>query len=256
MTPDKFAAQIMQYNPQSSTEENCAIIKADAFRWLPTVPDGSVDLILTDPPYAISRKTGFSALGAKSVERFAVSMEFGTWDTKEINLKAFCKQAIRILRTGGTVIVFYDIWKITNLAEAMTEAGFKQLRLIHWEKTNPVPLNSKRNYLTNSREIAVLAVKGGKPTFNGEYDKGIYHYPIPNNGKRFHPTQKPMSLFLDLIQKHSVKGDLVLDPFLGSGTTAVAAIKTGRRFAGCERDSGYVKIAKKRAQDAEKAVKS
>lgn len=101
-------------------------------------------------------------------------------------------------------------------------------------KTNPVPLNSKTNYLTNSREIALVGVKGGSPTFNSEYDNGIYKYPICHDKGRFHPTQKPLALISDLIEKHSVKDDLVLDCFSGSGTTAVAAAKTGRRFVGCE----------------------
>ena len=130
----------------------------------------------------------------------------------------------------------------------MTAAGFVQIRLIIWQKTNPVPLNSKRNYLTNSREVAVLGVKGGKPTFNSEYDNGVYEYAIPNNGTRYHPTQKPLGLFRELILKHSNPGDLILDPFLGSGTTAVAADMEGRQFAGCDKDGEYVAIAQRRIQ--------
>ena len=131
----------------------------------------------------------------------------------------------------------------------MTGAGFKQIRLIEWIKTNPVPLNSKRNYLSNSREVAVLGVKGGKPVFHGEYDNGVYHYPIPHSGPkqtRLHPTQKPLAFMCDLVVKHSNPGDLVIDPFLGAGTTAVAAAMHGRRFAGCDKDAGYVAVAEKR----------
>ena len=210
------------------------------------MPANCVDLILTDPPYTISKKTGFQQLGKNSVERFAVSMDFGDWDHSRIDLNALAKQAYRTLRKGGTIIVFYDLWKITLLAEALSTAGFKQLRLIEWKKTNPVPLNSKRNYLTNSREIAISAVKVGKPTFNGEYDNGEYAYPIPNNGKRFHPTQKPLELFIKLIEKHSHREDFVIDPFLGSGTTALACFHTGRKFAGCDIDNDYLVTAKKR----------
>lgn len=230
-------------SPHQTPKKSHQIAAADAFRWLPKVADGTVDLVLTDPPYAISRKTGFASVGKHSVERFAVSMEFGEWDTAEIDLAAFSQHALRVLKKGGTAIVFYDIWKLTPLAEAMTAAGFKQLRLIHWEKSNPVPLNSKSNYLTNSREIAVLGVKVGKPTFHGEYDNGVYKYPIPNGGKRYHPTQKPLPLIAELIKKHSNPGELVLDPFLGSGTTALAAKQTGRHFIGCEKSPAYAKIA-------------
>ena len=231
---------------------DCLIKKSDFVRFLKALSPGSVDLMLTDPPYAISRKTGFSSIGPKSVERFAVSMDFGEWDHAEINLNHLAKHAYRALRKGGTAIIFYDVWKLTTLATALTDAGFVQLRLIEWVKTNPVPLNSKRNYLTNSREIAVLAVKTSKPTFNSEYDNGRYHYPIPNNGARHHPTQKPLSLFNDLVKKHSTKGDRVVDPFVGSGTTAIASITNGRKFSGCDVDGEYIKVARQRVKDAAK----
>lgn len=228
----------------------CCIERADFREFLATLDDGEVDLLLTDPPYTISRKTGFQQLGPKSVERFAVSMDFGEWDHGAIDLDALCVQGYRALRNGGTMIVFYDLWKITTLADAMASAGFKQLRFIEWLKTNPVPLNSKRNYLTNSREIAVLGVKKGNPTFHGEYDNGIYKHAIPNNGNRYHPTQKPLALMRELIDKHSDPGDLVVDPFLGSGTTALAAYQIGRSFAGCDIDDGYVEVAKERLANA------
>lgn len=225
-------------------------IRSDFKHFLNGLPLNSVDLILTDPPYAISKKTGFSSVGPKGIERFAVSMDFGKWDQSEIDLQSFSDNSYRVLKKSGTIIIFYDLWKITTLADVLKKTGFKQLRLIEWLKTNPVPLNSKRNYLTNSREIAVLAVKGGKPTFNSKYDNGQYLHPIPNNGTRYHPTQKPLKLFKQLIIKHSNPGDLVVDPFLGSGTTALAAIDTGRKFAGCDIDSGYIKTTQTRIKNA------
>jgi len=226
------------------------IQRSDYRKYMKSVEPNSVDLILTDPPYNISRQTGFSKLGKNSVKRFAVSMDFGEWDHKPINLKTFSKLAYTTLRQGGTAIVWYDVWKVNYLAEAMTNAGFKMIRLIVWNKTNPVPLNSKAFYLSNSREMAVLGVKGGKPTFNGEYDNGEYSYPIPrHNGKKIHPTQKPLNLFHDLIDKHSEQGDIVLDPFLGSGTTAVASINNDRIFLGCDIDQKYVDGAKARVME-------
>lgn len=225
----------------------------DFAAFLRGIPSASVDLVLTDPPYAISRKTGFANLGERGVERFAVSMDFGKWDHEEIDLGALAELSFAALRRGGTAIIFYDLWKITALAEALRHAGFKQLRLVEWLKTNPVPLNSKRNYLTNSREIAVLGVKGGKPTFHGEYDNGQYLHPIPNTrggGGRRHPTQKPLRLMEELIEKHSNAGDMVVDPFVGSGTTALACVRSGRRFAGCDIDGGYARLARERVRDA------
>ena len=82
-------------------------------------------------------------------------------------------------------------------------------------------------------------VKGGKPTFNGKYDNGIYSYPIEHGNYRFHPTQKSQRLIRDLIIKHSKPGDTVLDCFAGSCTTGMAALLNGRNFIGCEIDKSY-----------------
>ena len=137
------------------------------------------------------------------------------------------------------MIVFFDLWKITLLKKIMEKHKFKQIRLVEWIKTNPQPLNSKINYLTNCREIALLGVKGGKPTFNSKYDNGIYRYPLQGGKKRFHPTQKSLLLFEDLIKKHSNENDVVLDTFLGGGTTAIACKNTNRKFKGCELSKEY-----------------
>ena len=212
--------------------------------FLRSLDRNSVDLVLTDPPYAVSRKTGFSSV-KNGVQRFAVSMDFGEWDHQQIDLAAFADETYRVMRRGGTVIVWYDLWKISHVYDALANAGFKMLRLIVWNKTNPVPLNSKCIYLSNSREMAVVGVKGGSPTFHSRYDSGDYSYPIPRHGgKRIHPTQKPLDLFRELVRKHSSPGDLVIDPFLGSGTTAVAAIQEDRQFAGCDIDKSYTQAAK------------
>lgn len=216
---------------------------------LKEVPQKTADLILTDPPYSISKKTGFKQLGKNSIDRFAVSMDFGKWDKGEIDLKVFADLSYKALRAGGTIICFYDLWKITRVQEAFISAGFGMIRLIIWEKTNPVPLNSKSIYLSNSREVAVLGIKGGKPTFNGKYDNGVYKFPI-HREKRIHPTQKPLRLMEALIKKHSKPQDLVIDPFLGSGSTALAALKLKRRFIGGDKDYGYIKKARKRLEDS------
>ena len=226
----------------------CELIQGDCLEKMKDIPDRSVDLVLTDPPYTISRETGYANV-INGVQRFAVSMEFGEWDHTPIDLDTVCRKYYRVLKDGGTCIVFYDLWKLSYLSEAMQRAGFKMIRLIIWEKSNPVPLNSKRNYLTGAREIAVLGVKKGKPTFHSEYDNGVYQYPIPNNGKRYHPTQKPLELMEALIQKHSNEGDLVLDTFMGSGTTGVASKNTKRNFIGIELDKEYFKIAEKRIKE-------
>ena len=163
-------------------------------------------------------------------------------------LDAVVQQFYRVLRPGGTCIIFFDLWKITNLKQMYERHKFKQLRFIEWVKTNPVPINSKRNYLTNSREIAIGAVKKGSCTFNSQYDNAIYKYPIYGGKDRFHPTQKSLPLFEELLRKHSNEGDLVLDCFLGSGTTAVAALNTNRKFVGCELSEEYYNKSLERLQ--------
>ena len=246
---------------------------------LKSLDDKSVDLILTDPPYIISHETGMNKLrdaidsgkdisktereweeyksknkvvapnakenylkyGTIHGTKYSVKTDYGDWDKNFTmdDLGDFIKLYYDKLRDGGTCIIFFDIWKLSYLKELMEKHKFKQLRFIEWIKTNPQPINSRVNYLTNSREIAILGVKKGKPTFNSEYDNGIYKHPIQNGIGRFHPTQKSIRLFEDLIKKHSNEGDVVVDTFLGGGTTAIACKNTGRRFVGSEISREY-----------------
>ena len=171
------------------------------------------------------------------------------------DLQLFINHFYRVLKPGGTCIVFFDLWKITPLKDQLESAKFKQIRFIEWLKTNPQPINSKVNYLTNCREIALLGIKKSKPTFNSSYDKGIYEYPIQGGKDRFHPTQKNTKMFEELIEKHSNEGDIVLDCFMGSGTTAIAAMNTGRHFTGCELDKEYFTKAMERIQNAKSSRK-
>ena len=94
-------------------------------------------------------------------------------------------------------------------------------------------------YLTNSREIALTGTKDSNPTFNSSYDTGIYNFPLQGGINRFHPTQKNLKLFEELIKKHSNENNVVLDTFLGSGTTAIACKNTNRKFKGCEISKEY-----------------
>lgn len=217
------------------------LVNASCFDWLKTVPSNSVDLVLIDPPYEVSRETNFQSgeKTGKDTDRFRISMDFGKWDFEFSGLDNVIMECYRILKQSGTLICFYDLWKVSTLKTYFDNAKFKQLRFVEWVKTNPVPINSKTNYLTNAREIALVGVKGGKPTFNSEYDNGIYKYPVCHDKGRFHPTQKPIELIRDLIRKHSKEDDIVLDCFSGSGTTAVAAMLENRSFLGCELDTTY-----------------
>lgn len=252
----------------------------EGIQFLETLEDGSVDLVLTDPPYITSRDTGMNELwnqvhnsteNLKTLEdwekyrseknlkndkklrenflkfgtiygkKYAVKTQYGDWDdnfTME-DLDQFVELFYKKLKDGGTVIIWFDIWKITPLKEILEKHKFKQIRFIEWIKTNPQPLNSKTNYLTNCREIALMGIKKSKPTFNSQYDNAIYQFPLQGGKERFHPTQKSTKLFEELIKKHSNEGDIVVDPFLGSGTTYRACQNTGRVCKGCEISEEY-----------------
>jgi site-specific DNA-methyltransferase (adenine-specific) len=270
-------------NNDKNNDNNIDIKNIEGLDYLSTISNNSIDLILTDPPYIISRETGMNThynnvkqmeennieftkteeewilykvennvendtnkekymkYGTIYGKKYCVKTDYGAWDsefTMDI-LEQFINEYYKKLRNGGTMIIFFDLWKISYLKELMEKYEFKQIRFIEWIKTNPQPLNSSVNYLTNCREIALLGVKGSKPTFNSKYDKAIYMYPLQGGKNRFHPTQKNLDLFEELIKKHSNKNDVVLDTFLGSGTTAIASKNTKRQFKGCEISKEY-----------------
>lgn len=298
--------KVVKKNKTKKTEEDSvekkepdiSVFNRDGLEFLEETESGVIDLVLTDPPYITSRKTGMDEHSKKVIEldasgkttktekqwkdfkskkewdkwmelnkipedkradklealkadyikygtiygkKYAVVTDYGDWDSSFTmeSLKYFIKEYYRVLKNGGTFIMFFDIWKISELKEIMESVGFKQIRFIEWIKTNPQPLNSKINYLTNCREIALVGIKRSKPTFNSKYDNGIYMYPLQGGKTRFHPTQKSLALFEELIKKHSNPGDLVIDTFLGSGTTARASKNTGRNFVGTELSETY-----------------
>lgn len=208
----------------------------DCFGFLREMPSKSIDLVFLDPPYLISRPTGYMNGKAR---KFHYSIDFGEWDKGFDGMGEVMNECYRVLKNSGTLICFYDLWKISLLKGYMQTAGFVQFRFIEWIKTNPVPVNSKLNYLTNAREVAITAVKGGKPTFHSQYDNGVYFYPICHDKSRFHPTQKPVALVEALIRKHSNENDVVLGCFAGSASTAIAAFNTKRNFVGCELSTEY-----------------
>jgi len=272
----------MEENTTTATT-SIDIQNSDGIEYLKTIDKNSVDLILTDPPYIISKDSGMNSHYNKVKEnaknnvefvktedeweeykeknniendnkkdnymrhgtiygtKYCVKTDYGTWDSEFTldKLDEFIGIYYDKLKKGGTMIMFFDLWKISQLKEIMEKHKFKQIRFVEWIKTNPQPLNSKTNYLTNCREIALLGVKGGKPTFNSKYDNGIYNYPLQGGKNRFHPTQKSLPLFEDIIKKHSNECDVVLDTFLGGGTTAFACKKTNRNFKGCDVSKEY-----------------
>jgi site-specific DNA-methyltransferase (adenine-specific) len=224
----------------------------DCFDIISQIEDNSVDLILIDPPYLISKKsyfTGYSdSASDKMITKYSnISIDFGEWDKQDLDFDKLFKEYHRVLKTSGTLIIFFDIWKSNLLKELADKYKFKQHRVCQWVKNNPTPINSKVNYLSNAVEYFFTFVKGKNPTFNSTYDKGIYNFPLCHGKERTdHPTQKPLGLFKSLIEKHSNPGDLILDTFGGSATTSVACIETGRNFIVIERDEAYYEIGTKR----------
>lgn len=212
----------------------------------------TVDLVLTDPPYFISKKSNFH-IGGEDADKFIkMTHDFGDWDNDEntLPLTELFEQYYRVLRMGGTLVIFYDIWKSNEIREAADSVGFRQARVCQWVKNNPTPINSKFNYLSNGIEYFFTFVKYRKGTFNSQYDHGIYHYPICHGRERtIHPTQKPLKLISELILKHSNEGDLVLDTFGGSGTTAEACILLKRNYILYESNPEYYEISLKRIEN-------
>ena len=268
---------------KEETNKDIDIQNMDGLKYLETVENNSIDLILTDPPYIISKESGmdkhfnnvkfnkenniefvktteeweiykeensilddankekYMKYGSIYGKKYCVKTDYGDWDnefTMEI-LEKFISEYYKKLKKGGTLIIFFDLWKITILKDLLEKYKFKQIRFVEWIKSNPQPRNSKVNYLTNCREIALLAIKDSCPTFNSSYDTGIYTFPLQGGKNRFHPTQKSLILFETLINKHSNENDTVLDTFLGSGTTAIACKNTKRKFKGCEISKEY-----------------
>jgi site-specific DNA-methyltransferase (adenine-specific) len=272
-----------QNNQELDNLNNIDIKNICGMEYLKTIDNNSIDLILTDPPYIISKDSGMNEhynnvksnemndimqvkteeewieyksnnnidddinkekyikYGSIYGKKYCIKTDYGEWDSDFTieKLEEFICEYYKKLKKGGTLIIFFDLWKITDLKNLLEKSNFKQIRFIEWIKTNPQPRNSKVNYLTNCREIALLGIKNNNPTFNSSYDNGLYTFPLQGGKNRFHPTQKNLNLFETLIEKHSNVNDTVLDTFLGSGTTAIACKNTKRKFKGCEISKEY-----------------
>ena len=222
-------------------------------------PLGCFDMIFADPPYFLSNG-GITCHSGRMVK-----VDKGDWDKSKgpeenhnFNL-AWLERCQKVLKPNGTIWVTGTHHVIFSVGFAMQQLGFKILNDIAWEKPNPPP-NLSCRYFTHSTETVIWAAKNDKSKhkFNyqimreqagGKQMKTVWRIYPPLNGEKTlgkHPTQKPVSLVERCIVASTEEGDLVLDPFMGAGTTGVACIQTKRRFVGIEIDKEHANLASQR----------
>jgi len=203
---------------------------ADCLEFMKDIPDNSIDLVLTDPPYNISQKSG----GLRE-------LDFGEWDKDKDNKIVFqaLKEIDRV--NNGTIIVFCGNQQFSYIYNFLKSKNYITKCLI-WLKPNPSVINCQHSFVTG-QELMVYAKKRNA-LFNPNFKLSYFKYPFPN--QREHPTEKPIELIKELIKDCSKENDLILDPFLGSGTTAVAAKHLKRNFIGIEISPEYCKISRER----------
>lgn len=205
----------------------------DCLEVMGTLVPASVDLVLTDIPYGeVNRKDG----GLRKLDK-------GAADILTFELAPFLSELDRVC--SGSAYVFCGIEQVSDIRAQFVRMGWTT-RLGIWEKTNPSPMNGQHLWLSGV-ECCVFARKKGA-TFNAHCKNSVWRF--PNGSSKVHPTQKPLALFQYLLETSSAEGQTVFDPCMGSGTTGVAAARTGRRFIGIERDPGYFAIATKRIAEA------
>jgi site-specific DNA-methyltransferase (adenine-specific) len=228
----------------------------DGLAQLKEVPDESVRLVLTDPPYLIAHigPTG------KAYEHFDTEESFTMSQLEE-----FVREWHRVLVPGGTLICWFDSFKLGELRAMCERAKFGgRFRIIRWMKDGGNQVEIKQTYVGWGESALVVSKPPAKEiVFNnkGEGGKAIAHRGLftarlPRGKDRVHPTQKPVDLFEGLVLLHSNPGDTVLDSFCGSGATPIACALTGRSFIGTELNPEYYAAAQSRLLDLESEEKS
>ncbi len=210
------------------------LLLGDWLEHLPRIGSDTVDLVLTDPPYGLTNTATIYRAHTTNIDPHF------EWDQKQDF--AWVQACFRVLKPSGVFISFYGKRDLQSLIEAAEEAGGYLRDVGGWHKTNPVPQVRKVKW-ASALEVFVILTKGkGKHTFNYElgYAHNVITAPICAGKERTaHPAQKPLSVITPFIRYWSNEGDVVLDPFCGSGTTAVAAKALGRGFVAIERDPSY-----------------
>lgn len=239
------------------------------------VPDESIDLIFADPPYNLSGN-GLKWQGNKTGgDWFMVNEKWDQMTDDEYYkfTQEWLKESHRVLKPNGSIYISCTYHNIGELMVTLKALGFIPRNIITWHKNNAMPSMTRRTF-THSCEYVLFFSKGKKWIFNYSDIKKInpdktkdgsekqmrdlWVMPVvqgkerirDKSGRAAHPTQKPEKLLERVILASSNKGDIVLDPFLGSGTTAFVAQQLGRKWIGVETDDKYIKIAKKRIAES------
>lgn len=208
------------------------LLHGDCLKILESIPNKSIDLVLTDIPYGeVNRKSN----GLRNLDK-------GTADTVNFDLENLVD--ILCQKTTGSIYIFCGTEQVSLIRKKMVQHKMST-RLCIWEKTNPSPMNGQNIWLSGVECCVYGKFKGA--TFNEHCKNTVFRFPCGRN--KLHPTQKPYALIEKLLLASSNEEDVVLDPFMGSGTTGVAAIKNNRSFIGIELDENYFNIAKERIND-------
>ena len=242
------------------------ILRGDCIEVLKGLPDKSVDMVFADPPYNL--QLGGDLLRPDNSKVDAVDDDWDKFDSfaaYDAFTRAWLGECRRVLKDEGSLWVIGSYHNIFRLGSAMQDLGFWVLNDIIWRKSNPMP-NFKGTRFTNAHETLIWAAKSRdqkRYTFNYDALKAFNEDTQmrsdwtlalctgnerlkDENGDKAHPTQKPEALLHRVLLSASRVGDVVLDPFFGTGTTGAAARRLGRRFIGIERDETYAKLAEKR----------
>ncbi|MBN9480391.1 MAG: site-specific DNA-methyltransferase [Bordetella sp.] len=244
------------------------ILRGDCIEVLKGLPDKSVDMVFADPPYNL--QLGGDLLRPDNSKVDAVDDDWDKFDSfaaYDAFTRAWLGECRRVLKDEGSLWVIGSYHNIFRLGAAMQDLGFWVLNDIIWRKSNPMP-NFKGTRFTNAHETLIWAAKSRdqkRYTFNYDALKAFNedtqmrsdwtlalctgHERLKDeNGDKAHPTQKPEALLHRVLLSASRIGDVVLDPFFGTGTTGAAARRLGRRFIGIERDETYARLAEQRIE--------
>ncbi len=246
------------------------ILRGDCIEMLTELPEKSVDLVFADPPYNLQLSQELWRPNRTHIEAVKDGWDkFTSFEEYDLFTRTWLSGCKRVLKDTGTLWVIGTYHNIYRVGAILQDLGYWILNDVVFIKTNPMP-NFHGVRFTNAHETLIWAQKkkGAKYTFNHHAMKSLngdlqmrsdWVLPIVTgkerikvDGTKVHSTQKPEALLYRVLLASTNPGDLVLDPFFGSGTTGAAAIKLGRNFIGIERDEGYIKVAEERIS----AVKS